>query len=391
MMRRYILIFLTLTVVLVGGVFLLRPAAWAQGDGDQGATAEVRRAVAQARGEAARARERAAQLDRQARSALAAGDKATLAAAALAARVQQAEAAFAAADANLTLARAGRRALGVRLARENAPVARLLAGLQTQVRRPALLQLLQPGSVADAVHLRAVVVAVEPQIRARTAALRGELAQARALEGEAARLAAQRRTLQSELLARRDELAALSAAERLKARRASSAADREAERAFAIGENARDLSTLARRLEAEGPRPLGEVRAHPSLSGGARSPASGDIQAPHRLPVQGHLAAVQPSDRKGLTLETRPGALVIAPGPGRVAFVGPYRGYGTIVILEHAGGWTSLLTGLAMAQVAVGQTVVAGSPLGQAPTREPRVTIELRRDGIPVAPASQLR
>ncbi len=371
-------------LLAAGAVVLIRPPAWAQA-GAEPTVAEARQALASARSEALRARERAALLDRQARTSLLASDRATLTAAALAARVQQAEAALAAAEADLALSGQARQALDTRLARESAPIARLLAGLQTQVRRPPVLQLLQPGSIADAVHWRAVMVAVEPQIRSRTATLREELRRARSLERDGARLAAQYRTQQADLVARRGELAALSAAERLKARRAASAADREAERAYTSGVNARDLSTLVRRLEAE---PRSGTAPSPAVSS---TLAVSDQTAPQRLPVQGRLAAVQSAPRRGLTLEPRPGALVVAPGPGRVAFAGPYRGFGRIVILEHAGGWTSLLTGLAATQVAMGQAVVAGSPLGQAPVRDPRVTIELRRNGVPVDPAAHLR
>ena len=88
----------------------------------------------------------------------------------------------------------------------------------------------------------------------------------------------------------------------------------------------------------------------------------------------------------GLTLAPRPGAQVVAPAAGRVAFAGPYRGYGRIVIIEHAGGWTSLVTGLARTDVAVGEQLVAGAPLGIAAQARPEITLELRRDGEPVNP-----
>ena len=42
-------------------------------------------------------------------------------------------------------------------------------------------------------------------------------------------------------------------------------------------------------------------------------------------------------------------------------FAGAYRGYGRIVIIEHANGWTSLVTGLGNLVARVGQDVVAGS------------------------------
>ncbi|MGC1270988.1 MAG: peptidoglycan DD-metalloendopeptidase family protein, partial [Croceibacterium sp.] len=76
----------------------------------------------------------------------------------------------------------------------------------------------------------------------------------------------------------------------------------------------------------------------------------------------------------------------VAPAPGRVAFAGPYRGYGRIVILEHAGGWTSLVTGLARTDVQVGDQLVGGAPLGIAGRSSPVVTLELRRLGEPVDP-----
>ena len=387
-MRRAAMLFATVATPAALGMAFMRPAAFAQTVPTTAAAAAARDALTQARGEAARARERAALLDSHVCKALAARDRASLSAAALAARVQQSEAALAAAQAELALVRQARDSLASRLARESAPVTQLMAALQTQVRRPAMLQLIQPGSITDAVHLRAALVAIEPQIMSRTAVLRQELARQRNLEHQAANVARQQRNLQRQLHARRSELAALSAAQRLKARRASSAADREAERAFALSQDVRDISTLISRLEDNS---KGEAKPAGPFSTLAQQSVAADQFAPRRLPVNGRPAAVQPSSRRGLTLQARPGALVVAPGAGRVAFAGPYRGYGIIVILEHRGGWTSLITGLAVAEVARGQTIAAGYPLGQAAARDPLITVELRRNGLPVDPSSLLR
>jgi septal ring factor EnvC (AmiA/AmiB activator) len=84
---------------------------------------------------------------------------------------------------------------------------------------------------------------------------------------------------------------------------------------------------------------------------------------------------------RGITLATRPGAQVVAPAAGRVAFAGRYEGYGRIVILEHDGGWTTLVTGLAATAPAVGDTLVQGAPLGVAGRT---IGVELRRAGEPV-------
>ncbi len=364
--------------ILVAGVCVASGAAFALSP-TQGAPngSEARNLMAQLRSEGARARERAAAFDRQAQTATQASDRAKLAAAALGARVQQSEAALAGADAALALLSDQRRALASRLAAERAPVVRLLAGLQTQVRRPPLLTLLQPGSTADAVHLRAALAAIGPRIVARTGSLRVTLERSRRIEDKAARAAAGQRRFRAELQERRTELATLSATERLKAQRAAGAADREAERAFALAARARDPGTLARRLGADNPPPARDAAAIPESG-----------PSPFRLPVSGRR---EPKGDQGVAIFAPPGALIVAPGAGRVAYAGPFRGYGSIVIIEHAGGWTSLVTGLGAMQVAVGQQLVAGSPLGQAPGGNPSIGLELRRNGQRVDPLDQLR
>src|SRR5690606_21014270 len=124
----------------------------------------------------------------------------------------------------------------------------------------------------------------------------------------------------------------------------------------------------------------------------ARAPAPADYQ----LPVAGRAVVGFGAPRtggvsQGVTLAPREGAQVVAPAAGRVAFAGPYRGYGSIAIIEHGGGWTSLVTGLARADVAVGDQLVAGAPIGIALPRNPAVTLELRREGTPVNPLDYVR
>jgi septal ring factor EnvC (AmiA/AmiB activator) len=114
------------------------------------------------------------------------------------------------------------------------------------------------------------------------------------------------------------------------------------------------------------------------------------------LPLAGQVVAGFGTERPGLprsrgvTLLARPAAQIVAPAAGRVVFAGAYRGYGQIVIVEHAGGWTSLVTGLASLDVEVGDRLVNGSPLGVTGPGQPLVTLELRKDGEPVNPLDQL-
>src|SRR3546814_19992181 len=73
-----------------------------------------------------------------------------------------------------------------RLAERQGPVIRLTAALQMMARRPPALALVQPGSLDDAVHVRALLASTLPVIRARTAALREEVEAGNQLRDQAA-------------------------------------------------------------------------------------------------------------------------------------------------------------------------------------------------------------
>ena len=117
-----------------------------------------------------------------------------------------------------------------------------------------------------------------------------------------------------------------------------------------------------------------------------------DAPVRYLLPVAGRLVtgfgtvAAGQAQSRGISILAAGGAQVVAPGAGRVAFAGPYRGYGLIVIIEHSGGWTSLVTGLAQLDCRVGDQLVAGGSLGRAGPDRPLLTLELRRQGQSVNP-----
>lgn len=394
-----------LAPALVLGV-ALAVGAQAQRESLPDSASETRAALRRALAESQAAEARSLRLEREAAATRDAAERTAREAAAIAARVQQAEAGIAAAEARLALARREYAALREELGREQQPVMHLTGALQQFSRRPLALSVLRPGSVEDVVHLRALLDSAVPQIQARTAGLRQRLARSRALREEALAAAAQLRDEQARLSERRQALAALETRQRLASREAAGTADREAERALALAEEARDLDALVAELDraaalrarlAALPGPLlrparpEEARLAAAAEAALPEPESTAPPSPYLLPVTGRTVAGFGSGEgsavsRGLTLAPRPGAQVVATAAGRVAFAGPYRGYGRIVIIEHEGGWTSLVTGLARSDVAVGERLVAGSPLGIAPPVDPEITLELRRDGEPVNP-----
>ena len=370
---------------------------------------EARNALAIARQQQRNARLRAEQLEQQGAQADEASDKALAEAAALAARVQQAEANVAAALAELALVERERQALSRDLARRREPLAQLTGALETMSRRPLVLAALQPGSLQDIVHTRAVLGSAIPVVRQRTAAVRGDLEQANALELERRKFVAARREAERALQQLRRTMIALAEEQRVLAEQSAGGASREAARAMALAEEARTLDALVGGLEQSAAirqrlAALDGPIVRPARPGEAalpktRSNATADPTGPgsYILPVAGRVTAgfgestAAGGRTSGIALQARPQAQVVAPAGGRVAFAGEYEGYGRIVILEHNGVWTSLVTGLGSLAVTTGQSVTAGSPLGRAGRADAAIGLELRRGGTPVNPLDQLR
>ena len=354
---------------------------------------QARLADAKAQSRAAAAR--AAALDAQADAERDQARQARAQEAAVAARIQQAEADIAAGQARVAIIRRRIAQQRARLDQSQGPVVRLVAALQSLARRPVLISVVQPGSVDDIVHVRAVLANTLPIIKARTADVRADLARARALQADAAlatqTLAASRRQLETQRLA----LTRLEAEHRLRSRALGRDSLFESDRAIALGERARDIVDLMSQLGDQAtvreslaslPGPL----PRPPRPGESAAPVDGVSWAggtpPYRLPVVGRIVTGlgELSDAgvrsRGLTLACASEATIVAPAAGRIAYAGPFRGYGRILIIEHGGGWTSLVSNLGSVETRVGQTVGQGAPIGRAArSDDARITVELRR------------
>ena len=95
---------------------------------------------------------------------------------------------------------------------------------------------------------------------------------------------------------------------------------------------------------------------------------------------------------KGIMIRTRDNAQVVSPFDGTVIFAGPFRGYGNLIIIEHGGGYLTLLAGLNNFDVELGQLLLAGEPVGQMPTGEDaKLYVELRKDNQPIDPMAWMR
>lgn len=351
--------------------------------------------VAAAKREAQVAAERAEALQRQATEATGEAERARIEAAALAARIDQAESDITAAQLRIAQVEALRAAQRARLAERQAPVILLTAALQTMARRPPALALVQPGSIDEIVRVRALLASTLPTVRARTADVRQAMAESEALRAAAVDAAAALAAGQDALRRQRQALAQVEQAQRQRSASFAEAALLESDRSLALSEEARALARRLSTAEAEA-RTRAELMA---LAGPILRPSAAPQGMPHRpppyrLPVEGRLLTGmgEISDAgvhaRGTSFATAPNAPVVAPRAGRIRFAGRFRSYGEVVIIDHGGGWTTAITGLAALRVRQGDSVRVGEPIGRAGRDTPIVGVELRRNGepYPIAP-----
>jgi septal ring factor EnvC (AmiA/AmiB activator) len=103
---------------------------------------------------------------------------------------------------------------------------------------------------------------------------------------------------------------------------------------------------------------------------------------------------------QGISLSARAGAAVSSPCDGWVAFAGPFRSFGQLLIINAGGGYYVLLAGMEKINVSLGQFVLAGEPVAvmgdaAAPssaaigggTSGPVLYIEFRKDGGSIDPS----
>jgi septal ring factor EnvC (AmiA/AmiB activator) len=340
--------------------------------------------VAEARHAAAAAAREQQRLEQAAADARSTAEQFRMRQAAAAAAIIAAESRIEAAEAEARRLQRRLAAAQEKLDTERRPAALLLGGLAHMSRRPPLLALADDGSAEEFVRIRALLRATLPAIEARTAALRGQLTQLQRLAEAAAANRAQVAEEQAALLEARQRFAALEAEALARAAGlggealfAGDLALGEAEQAARLGSEAQRQAAadrLAQRLAqlpAATPRPSDPEGASP-----ARPLA-------WHLPVRGRVTTglFEVSDNgvrsRGLTISAGRGAAVAAPAAGRIVFAGPFRRRDGVVIIDHGGGWMTLMTDVRPA-LAPGARVAAGAAVGRALGP---VTVELTRNG----------
>ena len=358
-----------------------------------------------------------------------------------AAGVQRREADVSASEDRLQGLRAAEADVTVQLERRRAAMAELLAALTSLDRQPPPALAVRPDDALASARSAMLLGAAVPELQAEAAELRLRLEELARLRDE---ILAERETLgETKTLLESEKLSLEALLQRKLEQQAklSAAFESEQARAERLSRQATDLTDLIARLEAGAaerlpmhrpePRPEPAREAPPPASAepaetrmAVLRPPSGPPAMPSsrlfsdargliRPPAAGRIVRRYGAPdglggrTQGLTIETRADAHIIAPFDGRISYAGPFRRYGQLLIISVGEGYHVLLAGMTRIDGTVGQSVLAGEPvgtMGSSPSngdpavrndetgrdgiqcRGPELYIEILKDGSPIDP-----
>lgn len=329
-------------------------------------------AVKEARAEQAAAEKQATRLEALASKAQNEAERLRARQQAAAQQIEAAEARITTEEAQVRLASAYVMHSQRRLAEEQRPVASLLAGLAVMGRRPPLIALADRQSTDELVKVRILLDSTLPVIRSRASHWSAELAEAERFKKSAVDARAALMRSRQELEARRAKFAGLEQQALQQAAAAGGQALNAGDVALAAAEDVERLRgaraagqtayVLARQLAAEDPAP-----PRPAAADGRAPALPFAYQLPADARVTEGLGSVNASGvrSRGLTLATSRGVPVSAPADGVIRFSGPFRDYDGVLIIDHGGGWMSLIVNVS-SDLRPGQRVSRGAVVGQA-------------------------
>jgi septal ring factor EnvC (AmiA/AmiB activator) len=284
-------------------------------------------------------------------------------------------------------------ALDKSLDNERKSTARLILALERLRRVPPEAMIARPGAPLQAAQSALLMKNIIPALYHQAETLREKLTELENISTDLKqkREAALKTTQQ--LMAEHRALSGL--VEKREALFASATQDLEEqqENVRRISLEAQNLQDLVQRLDTDRRQARKDSAKSASLTlpntGSARIPVTGAILIRYGEPD--NFGA--PS--RGLTIEGRDQALVVAPMGGIVRFAGSFKNYGQMIIMEHENGYHSLIAGLQKIDTVVGQNVATGEPLGllgrMSNGNKPTLYYELRLNGQPINPAVKFR
>ncbi|MEQ8557949.1 MAG: peptidoglycan DD-metalloendopeptidase family protein [Henriciella sp.] len=284
-------------------------------------------------------------------------------------------------------------------------------------RPPALIA--SPREANDAIRAAILMGATAPALNERTDKLTAEIRDLKSLESQTRREQARLETTEARLALKKAEIEKLVATKRAQFESVSNEAETLRQRVNKIGAEAKTLRQLLVALEDTAPRapgmkPAGRIQLVANTGGSdvrsdapSRSPALANLKPLGQQALGGLMRPASglvsrswgqklPDGEasKGLYIQPRPDADVVAPVDGKIEYAGMFRTYGQLLIISTSDGYHILLSGMGRIYGTPGQTVKAGEPVGRMPDREtppPELYLEVRKAGQPMNPARWMK
>lgn len=152
------------------------------------------------------------------------------------------------------------------------------------------------------------------------------------------------------------------------------------------------LKDLETRRRAAAVRPKKDLAGIHPFKGALHWPADGEVVS--RFGRQKHPTFDTYVQKKGIEIRTEEGSAIRAVMPGTVAYADWLKGYGLVVILDHANGFFSLYAHASKLLAKIGEQVQTGQMIGETGdtglTGENTLYFELREGAEPVDPLAWL-
>ncbi len=278
-----------------------------------------------------------------------------------------------------------------RLKQDYSEIADTILLMQRMERTPPETIILRPGGPYQAAQSSIILQNILPIIKEHSDKLSSELDKLASIQKN---LKNDRKNLeiqQKELVKKQKELKSLTSQKKNLLNRNKTAIRQTQIRLSKLSKKAKDMKDLIKKLQEEekAKRAKNILKNHKDYfanlitdSGEAILPASGVIKT--SFGDEDEIGAKS----KGITIKTRPGALVVAPMDGIVRYAGIFKNYGNIIIIEHANNYHSLISGLEKFETDTNQKIKSGEPVGYAinSSDNPIIYYELRYNGSPVNP-----
>lgn len=278
------------------------------------------------------------------------------------------------------------------LAEEQAALAELVVALERLARLPPEALLARPDEPIKAARGTMLIRSALPRIQEKAKALQTELDALELLRKELTVRLADEKETRDRLRQEEAELNKLMDKRRSYLTQTADRRARQTAEVQSLAKQAKNMRDLIQKIENEAATQASLTSAPsakppaPPRSGSMMLPAAGDIRTDY-----GQMDDLGAQSR-GITISGHPGGTVISPMAGRIRFAGPFQNYRQILIVDHGGGYHSLIAGLSRIDTAVGENVAAGEPIGKlgSTASDTRLYFELRRNGKPVNPAPVL-